>query len=182
MPVGTMVVAGIAAALAITVGWSTAAWLKYRGRRVVTCPETRKPAGVEVDARHAAATALGRKPDLRLSTCSRWPERAGCGQQCLGQIAAAPDDCLVRNILVRWYEGKVCASCGRPFEHIDWAGAKPALRGPDRISVDWSDVPAERLQETLGSASPVCFACHMAGRLVREHPELALDRGRGPVT
>jgi hypothetical protein len=28
----------------------------------------------------------------------------------------------------------------------------------------------------LAAALPVCFACHMANTLVREHPELAVKR------
>ena len=53
------------------------AWFRYRGNRVILCPENRTPAGVRVDARHAAATALASAPQLRLDSCSRWPERAG---------------------------------------------------------------------------------------------------------
>jgi len=82
-----------------------------------------------------------------------WPERAGCGQECLSQIEASPGECLVRNILTKWYEGKVCAWCGQPFGEIDWAGRKPALLGADGVSIEWSEVPAERLQETLAAAS-----------------------------
>ena len=149
-------------------------WWKYRGQRVITCPENQKPAGVVVDARHAAETALGKSPELRLSSCSRWPERAGCGQQCLSQIAASPEDCLVRNILTKWYEGKTCAYCGQPIGEIDWAGRKPALLRADGVSVEWSEVPADKLYETLAAASPVCFACHMANKLVREHPDWPL--------
>jgi len=33
-------------------------FLKFRGKRVITCPETRKPAAVEVDAAHAALLPL----------------------------------------------------------------------------------------------------------------------------
>lgn len=176
MPVQTLVVV-VALVLASITAWRLAsAWLKYRGRRVITCPENQRPAGVVVDARHAAATALGRRPELRLSSCSRWPERAGCGQQCLNQIVAAPEDCLVRNIVDEWYEDKVCASCGQPFGEIQWAGSQPALLRADKVSVEWKQVPAEQLYETLETALPVCFACHMAATLVREHPELAVDR------
>jgi hypothetical protein len=173
------VVVAIASVLGAVAVWRLArAWWKYRGRRVITCPENQQAAGVVVDARHAAATALGKSPELRLSSCSRWPERAGCGQECLSQIEASPVECLVRNILTKWYEGKVCAWCGQPFGEIDWAGRKPALLGADGVSIEWSEVPPERLQETLATASPVCFACHMANKLLREHPELAVDRAR----
>ena len=84
----------------------------------------------------------------------------------------------MRNILTKWYVGKVCAWCGQPFGEIDWAERKPALLGADGVSVEWSEVPADKLNETLAAASPVCFTCHMANTLVREHPELAVDRAR----
>jgi hypothetical protein len=154
--------------------------IKFRGDRVITCPENRRPAGVRVDALHAATSSLGRPPELRLSNCSRWPERAGCGQQCLAQIEAQPEDCLIRNILVKWYEGKVCACCHRPFGEISWIGAKPAVIRADKVAVEWNEVSTEDLSETLSTAKPVCFACYMATKLVREHPDLAVDRAARP--
>ena len=182
MPVQAALIAAVALVLSAIAGWRVAgAWMKFRGRRVVVCPETHKPAGVVVDAAHAAVTAFSKSPQLRLSACSRWPERADCGQACLAQVEASPEDCLVRNILIEWYRGKACAACGRPFGEIEFAGAKPALLRADGVSVEWSRVPAEELQETLAASSPVCFACHTANRLVHEHPELALDRGRPPA-
>jgi hypothetical protein len=153
------------------------AWLRFRGARVITCPENLRPAGVHVDERHAALAALRGAPALRLSACSRWPERQGCGQQCLAQIEASPEGCLVRNILADWYQGKACACCGMPFGEIRWAVQKPGLITADKTTVEWSQAPAERLPEILETALPVCFACHMANTLVREHPERALDRG-----
>jgi hypothetical protein len=101
MPVQTVVLAIAAVLGGIAVVRLAKAWWKYRGRRVVTCPENQRPAGVVVNACHAAVTALGKSPELRLSSCSRWPERAGCGQQCLSQIEASPGECLVRNILTK---------------------------------------------------------------------------------
>ena len=163
----------IAAVLCSIAAWRLfSAWWKFRGRRVVTCPENQRPAGVAVDARHAVATGLGKAAELRLESCSRWPEKAGCGQQCLSQIEASPEGCLVRNILVTWYAGKSCQSCGRPIGEISLGGAKPAVLGTDGSSIEWSEIPAEKLQETLLTASPVCFACHTALKMVVEHPEL----------
>lgn len=160
-------------------GWRLlSAWLKYRGRMVITCPENQRPAGVSVDVPHAAATSLGGEPELRLSDCSRWPERAGCGQQCLQQIAEAPENCLVRNILARWYEGKSCAWCERPIGDIHTLERKPAILTADKVSVEWSEIPAERLQEILTTALPLCFGCHVANTMVRKHPELVIDRSR----
>ncbi len=179
MPVQAIwLILGLAVVLLAAAGWRLgSAWLRNRGARAITCPENQTPAGVRVDERHAALSALKGTPELRLAACSRWPERAGCGQQCLAQIAAAPDGCLVRKILADWYEGKVCACCGQPFHEVEWAVQKPALMSADRISVEWNQIPVEQLREKLAAALPVCFACHMANTLVREHPDLAVDRG-----
>jgi len=183
MPVQSSVTLVVIAALVALVALVSLVrgWLKYRGRRVITCPANEKPAGVRVDARSAALAGLGRWSNLRLSSCTRWPEMANCGQECLSQIAAAPEDCLVRNILTKWYEGKTCAACGKPFGEIDVAGAKPAVLQPDGVSVEWGAIPADKLHEMLAVASPICFACHTAASLVREHPEVVVDRSNcGP--
>ena len=174
----TWILIGLAVAIfAMAAVRLLSAWFQQRGARVITCPENRRPAGVEVDAVHAALTSFG-APDLRLSACSRWPERAGCGQECLSQIQESPEGCLVRNILAVWYRGKSCVSCGRAFGEIEWETRKPALLSADKVSREWSQIAAERLPETLQTALPVCFACHMASTLVREHPDLVTDRSR----
>jgi hypothetical protein len=172
-----VVIGLVVAVAAIAAARLLVAWFRYRGARVITCPENRSVAGVQLDALHAALTSFG-APNLRLSACSRWPERAGCGQECVSQIHEAPEGCLVRNILAEWYRGKSCASCGQHFGEIEWEIRKPALISADKVSIEWSLVAAERLPETLQTALPVCFACHMANTLVREHPDLVTDRSR----
>jgi len=157
------------------------AWWRYGGKRAIICPETHAAAGVVVDARHAAATSILGAPELRLASCSRWPEKRDCGQECLGQIAASPEDCLVRNIVSHWYEGRACAFCGRPFGSIDWTAAGPAVLDAGGAEVEWSQVPAEKLTETLAAAQPVCAACHLANRMVKEHAGLVADRSAASV-
>jgi hypothetical protein len=156
-------------------------WWKYRGKRIVTCPENKHAAGVEVDARHLARTMFTRTPVLRLSECSRWPEKAGCRQQCLSQIRESGADCLVRNIIAKWYRDKSCASCGQPIGEIVWTGSRPALLLGDRKSSEWKEVPADELVEKLAAALPICFACHTANKLVNEHPEVVTDRHRAGI-
>lgn len=177
MPIWAIAVLVLAVVVAIRAG---RVWLKYRGDRVIVCPENHQPAGVALAVGpavgHAATLSLWSGGELRLASCSRWPERSGCGQQCLSQIQASPEDCLVRNILTRWYHGKSCVWCGLPFGEIQWAVRKPALLDRCGMSMEWTAIPAEKLQETLAEALPVCFACHMANTLVREHPELAIQR------
>lgn len=58
---------------------------QFSGSRLVACPENRQAAVVSVDARHAAESAVDGSPDLRLSCCTRWPERANCGCGCLSE-------------------------------------------------------------------------------------------------
>jgi hypothetical protein len=177
MPVWVLIL--LMALAAATIAWRLgSAWWKYRGRRVIICPENLRPAGVVVDAAHASATGLGGAPELRLSTCSRWPEKASCGQKCLAQIHAAPDECLVRSIVSRWLSGKRCVNCGQTFRAIAWAGSPPALLGADKKSVEWGSISADRIFEVLATSEAVCFACHTAITLLREHPELVINRHR----
>lgn len=86
----TMFEAGVViVAIALgTVGllWVLPSYRAYRRRRVVTCPETGHATGVHVDAARAARSAWMGPLDLRLKSCTRWPERAGCGQECLSQL------------------------------------------------------------------------------------------------
>jgi len=179
MPNLAVVLIAVAVVLVGLAAWRlSGAWLKYHGRMVVTCPESQQPAGVSVDTRHAAASGLSGAQELRLSGCSRWPERAGCGQQCLSQIENAPEDCLVRSILIRWYAGKNCAWCGQPIGDIHAVERKPTVLTPDKASVEWNEIPAERLRETLATALPLCFSCHIANTMLRKHPELVIDRSR----
>ncbi len=151
-------------------------YYRLRGKRLVTCPETQRPAAVELDAGRLARQAAWGGPHLRLSECSRWPERRACGQECLREIEAAPEGCLVRTIVADWYEGKKCACCGRMIHEVEWLGHKPALMDPAHKTVHWDQVPAEKLPEVFLTHQPVCFDCHIAETFRREHPELVTDR------
>jgi len=154
------------------------ALLKYRGDRVVTCPENRRPAGVAVDTGHVLLATLGGKTDLRLKSCSRWPERRDCGQECLRQIEAAPEGCLVRHILTEWYRGKQCVVCGKPIGEIHWADNEPALLNAAGRTVEWHEIAPEDVPDALAADKPVCWNCHIVNRMMGEHPELVLDRSR----
>src|SRR5437870_7714600 len=85
---------------------SLGAYRKFRGNRIISCPENHRPAAVRVAAAKAAIQATIGTAHLQLSECSRWPGMAGCGQECLSQIQEAPKACLVSNIVSRWYEGR----------------------------------------------------------------------------
>lgn len=151
-------------------------YFKFRGTRLVTCPETREPAAVEVNAKYAALVASISARGLRLKDCSRWPERKDCDQECLRQIESSPEDCLVRTMLTKWYKGKKCSICGKTFGEITWLDHKPALRSPGKPSLEWSEIPPEKIPNVLATDMPVCWDCHIAERFRRDYPELIVDR------
>ncbi len=171
------------AAVLLVVGLRLAlrTYLKFRGKRLVSCPETHGPAAVRVAAGRAAFKATIGNEQLRLSECSRWPEREACGQECLAQIQDAPKACLVWTIITRWYQGQKCAYCHKPFGEIHWHDHPPALLDSERKTVEWNKVPAEKLQEVLRTHWPVCWSCHMAETFRREHPELVVERHESPL-
>jgi len=156
----------VAVAIGIAARRISGAWLQFRSRFVVTCPENREPAGVIVDAWHAAVSAWRGEPRLRLAGCTRWPERKGCDQMCLNQIGTAPENCLIRNILARWYDGKYCVRCGHPVGEAYWGESKPALLTSGVVE-QCEQIPGPQLVTILGTAQPVCFDCYVQDRADR---------------
>jgi len=153
------------------------AFLRARGRRLVTCPENHCPAAVELDAKRASFKALRGGTHFRLQSCSRWPEMKDCAQDCLPEIEALGQGCLVRSVVAGWYKGKSCVYCHKPVDNVaDWTGHLPALMGPDAKTVTWGDVPPEKLPDVFATYQPVCWSCHIAETFRREHPELVTDR------
>jgi hypothetical protein len=152
---------------------------KLRGPRVVVCPETSEPVAVEVAAMKAALGSVGGEPELRLSSCTRWPERQDCGQQCLAEIALAPDGCLVRERLTAWYANKRCSLCGRGIGEIHWYDRKPALLAPDLTTVEWSSVAPRDLPAVLTTHRALCWNCMVAESFLRQHPDRVVQDPRG---
>jgi hypothetical protein len=151
-------------------------YLRYRGTRLITCPETRRPAAVEVDEDHAAVTALWDHPQLRLQHCSRWPERRNCGQECLAQIETGPDDCQIRTIVARWFAGKRCAICREAIGPIHGVTPKPGLLNPERAPVPLEWIRPEDLPDTLETHRPICANCLVVETFRRQFPDLVIER------
>jgi hypothetical protein len=156
-------------------------YLKFRGNRLVSCPETHQPAAVRVAAGKAALEAASGNEHLRLRSCSRWPEKESCPQECLAQIREAPEACLVSAIINRWYEGQVCVYCHEPFGEIHWHDHPAALLNSESKTVPWNEISAENLQAALGRYRPVCWNCHMTETFRSEHPDLVVDRNASPL-
>ena len=166
----------VAAAIYFGIRYFVRTSQRFGGERVIICPETGKQAMIEVDTRHAALTALIGQTDLRLANCWRWPLREDCGQDCLLQLDLAPDECLVRSVLEKWYRDKACAFCRRPFAEISVVDHKPALLNPEGVTVEWGAIPISAVNDTMTTYLPVCWNCHIAQTFGREHADLVVER------
>lgn len=171
-----LIVAGALLIAVFVLRRSVGAFWRFRGDRIVGCPENHQPAAVRVAAARAFIQAAIGTPHLQLSDCSRWPEMAGCGQECLSQIQEAPKACLVSNIVNRWYQGMRCVYCRKPFGEIHWHDHPPAIVDEQGKTMLWNEIPLEKLQQTLATHWPVCWNCHVAETFRRLHPDLITDR------
>jgi len=161
------------------------AWLTVRGYRlyrrvqVITCPETQAPVAVKLHVVRAAATSLSGNADLRVKSCSRWPEKRNCGQECLSQIKAAPGACSVRSILARSYKGAHCALCNVDIGQIGRGANKPILMSPDsKTRIEWDEVAPQDLPKVLSTHSKICWNCHMEESFRALHPVEIRDASR----
>lgn len=156
------------------------AYFEYRGERLVTCPETHKAAAVDVAAGEAAVGAFLSEPTLRLRQCSRWPERQDCGQDCLQQIQVDPENCLVWNIVSKWYADKKCVYCHKPFGQLKHLDHAPALLSPGHKTIEWGLLRPEQLPDAFSTYKPVCWNCHVTETFRRFYPERVVDRQPEP--
>ena len=171
-----IVVVVVAAALWFGIRQLVRSFSKYRGPRIVTCPETKRSAIVEVDSVHALWTSTVGLPDIRLQDCSRWPIKEQCGQECLMELDVAPEQCLISGVLMRWYRDKKCVFCQKTFPELQWMDHRPALLSPEGTLLSWRKVDPAQFQNVLETHSPVCWDCYIAQTFRREHPDLVVFR------
>ena len=155
-------------------------YVRYRGKRIVTCPETNLPVSTEVNAALAAATSMATQPRFVVTACSRWPEHAGCAQACALQIEASPEETLVRSIVTRWYAGTNCVYCAKPIADIGGL-VSPAILTSDGELCEWTEVAADDLPRFLADSVAVCATCELAEDFRRRFPERVSDRGATPL-
>jgi hypothetical protein len=74
-------------ALLVPVVWALLpVWRRARGSRPVVCPANGGEALVGLDRWYAVrGRALGGR-EVRIRSCSKWPDRSSCGRECAGQI------------------------------------------------------------------------------------------------
>ena len=166
----------LAAAFWFGIRWLVRSSSRYRGTQIVTCPETKRPAIVEVDALHASLTSTVGLADIRLQDCTRWPIKGQCGQECLIDLDVAPDRCLVSGVLMRWYRDKKCVYCSKVFSEVHWVDHRPALLSPEGKLVTWNAINMTQLSNVLETHSPVCWDCYIAQEFRVDHPDMVTFR------
>ncbi|HEX6047565.1 MAG TPA: hypothetical protein VFZ22_23955 [Pyrinomonadaceae bacterium] len=171
-----IVIAVVGVALWFGIRWFVRSRSKYGGTKVVTCPETKEPAIVEVDSLYTSLTSATRFPDIRLEHCSRWPMKEECGQECLMDLDVAPENCLVSGVLMRWYRDRHCVFCQKDFPELHWIDHRPALRSPDGKLLAWNEVHLNDLRNVLETHSAVCWDCYITQSFRVEHPDLVVFR------
>jgi hypothetical protein len=142
------------------VALSLTEYYKNRGRQSVKCPETGQPVDVEVDNKFAFRMAWRGQEHSRLASCSRWPEKGDCGQECLMQLDATPEN--LQRLLTKWMDGRSCAICTRAITPDDWKQSRLAVLSQNNELFELRDLPAEDLQMALECTRPLCWKCHQA--------------------
>jgi hypothetical protein len=151
----------------------------FIGPLLVACPENLQTAAVKVATGHAMAAAAVGKHDVHLKTCSRWPEKAGCAQDCLKDIEADPATHRVWNIVAEWFQDKKCIYCGKAIAPLSHLNPPPALLTMDdekKKTAEWDSLPPESLPDIMQSALPVCWNCHQMETFRKAYPDLVTDR------
>ena len=149
-------------------------WLDSRGvwgnRTRVAGSET-EPAGAPAPAATTAAT-------FRLEGCPHWSEHSHCGQKCLDKIEATPTDCVVRLLLVKWYQGKICTACGKVFDEADMLKHSLCVMTAEGQAFALKDRPVETIPSVLETSVALCWNCHLPESFRRQFPKLVLDRDK----
>lgn len=155
-------------------------YYRDRGRQSVTCPDSGQPADVEVDNKFAFWRALRGQQHSRLQSCSRWPEKGDCGQECLAELEPSPEN--VDRLLTKWYEGKSCAICARALTPSDWRRSRLAVLNEQQKLFELRHMQLDELQAKLQHMRPLCWNCHQEERERQAMPAKLLKGDRHRLT
>ncbi len=155
-------------------------YYRNRGRQSVTCPDSGQHADVEVDNKFGFWTALRGQQHSRLQSCTRWPEKGDCGQECLAELEPSPEN--VDRLLTKWYEGKSCAICARALAPSDWRRSRLAVLNEQHKLFELRQMQLDELQATLQDMRPLCWNCHQEERERQAVPAKILKGDRHGLT
>ncbi len=153
---GALLVTGLPVAMSLQ------AYFRNRGRQPAVCPENGEPVDVEVDRKYAFCTAYRGQEHTRLQSCTRWPEKGDCGQECLAQLDPSPEN--VERLMFGWHKGKTCSVCTRAITPSDWRRGRLAWLDDEHKLVELRQVNLQQLQFALEEMRPLCWTCHQEER------------------
>lgn len=153
---GAVLVTGLPLALSLQ------SYYRNRGRRSAICPENNQSVDVEVDRWYAFWTAFRGQEHTRLQSCSRWPEKGDCGQECLAQVDPSPEN--VERLMLGWYKGKRCSICTRGITPSDWRRSRLAFLDDNQKLIELRQLNLAELQAALQWLRPLCWTCHQEER------------------
>ena len=117
----------------------------------------------------------------RLQSCSRWPEKGDCDQECLAQVDPSPEN--LERLLQKWYQGKTCAICERALTPADWRRSRLALLNEKQKLFELRHMHLDELPSALDQMAPLCWNCHQEERVRQATPPRILkgDRTQPPL-
>jgi len=162
--------------VALPFGISLQSYFRNRGRRTVVCPENHEPVTVEIDNKYAFRTALRGQEHERLQSCSRWPDKGDCGQECLAQLDPTPEN--LERLLQKWYQGKACAICNHALTPADWRRSRLALLNEKQKLFELRHMHLDEIPSALDKLRPLCWNCHQEERARQAAPPRLLKGDR----
>jgi hypothetical protein len=67
----------------IVLPYTLAQYRRFRYRKILACPETQGLVEVALDSRRAFFTGIFGKPVVRVKSCTLWPRKKGCAENCV---------------------------------------------------------------------------------------------------
>jgi len=172
---GAILVTGLPVALSLQ------SYFQNRGLQSAICPESGDQVDIEVDNKYSFWTALRGQEHSRLKSCTNWPEKGNCAQECLVQVDPSPEN--IERMMLSWYKGKACAICARAITPSDWRRGRLAWLDNHKL-VELRQVNLRQLQLKLNELRPLCWRCHQDERVRQAVTQRTLkgDRhGVGPA-
>lgn len=157
-----VMVAIVAGALGIFLYRVSRRFLRFRGTRLILCPENSRLAAVELASWQISVAGLLGKALPRVRNCSRWPARAGCDEACVKQIGQAPAATRIETIVTEWCHDQSCRYCGAPLKKVHARRHDPHLIDAELRIFEWKEVPAEQIPQALRSCEAICENCVIA--------------------
>ena len=167
---GAVLVTGLPVAVSLQ------SYFQNRDRQSAICPENGEPVDIEIDRTYSFWTALRGQEHSRLQSCTLWPEKGDCGQECLAQVDPSPEN--VERLMLGWYQGKMCAICTRAISPADWRRGRLAWLDEQHELVEIRQVNLKQLQLALEQMRPLCWICHQEERVRQAVPPRLLEGDR----